>query len=397
MSYLQLDDPPYPPRPQPLPPSDASNMKYMFNPTHPQQKSRPITSVRRKRLLFSYAPDWILTIVLAALFLLLDKVDGYRRVFSLDDTSIRHPYAIHERVPNLALYLIAGVAPFVIMIIVNFITVRSWWDFHNSTLGLILGLALTGAFTQIVKITVGRPRPDLIDRCQPPAGLVDPPFGLTDWTVCTQTDNAIMRDGFRSFFSGHSSLSFAGLGFLAFYLAGKMHLFDSRGQTSKAWLALSPFMGATLVAISRTMDYRHHWHDVLVGSILGTVLAFFSYHQYYPSLASPLSHRPYSPRISSDDNDSHILPTHTKPSGSTAAAYADHDDIELDGTVPRRGPGSLEDVWREGSASREEGDKDMETARLTAVSGRRGTAADPQTGAPGGNMAGMTMRESDRQ
>ena len=89
---------------------------------------------------------------------------------------------------------------------------------------------------------------DIIDRCQPPAGAVDPVFGLSNWTICTQEENKILRDGFRSFPSGHSScmssnqlswhgsmnaivVSFAGLGFLAFYLAGKLHLFDSRGHT----------------------------------------------------------------------------------------------------------------------------------------------------------------------
>jgi hypothetical protein len=44
------------------------------------------------------------------------------------------------------------------------------------------------------------------------------------------------------------------------------------------------------------MDYRHHWQDVTAGSFLGLVLAFFAYHQYYPPLSSPMSHRPYNPR-----------------------------------------------------------------------------------------------------
>lgn len=30
-----------------------------------------------------------------------------------------------------------------------------------------------------------------------------------------------------------------------------------------------PSIGALLVAISRTEDYRHHWQDVFIGSLLG--------------------------------------------------------------------------------------------------------------------------------
>lgn len=122
---------------------------------------------------------------------------------------------------------------------------------------------MTGVITQFTKFTVGRPRPgtyvvpsiapsnallDVIDRCQPPSGYVDPPFGLSTAAICTQTDMSILKDGFRSFPSGHSSLSFAGLGFLAFYLgkrysrksihrldaciypAGKLHLFDHKAH-----------------------------------------------------------------------------------------------------------------------------------------------------------------------
>ncbi|KAF8652706.1 hypothetical protein AX16_004210 [Volvariella volvacea WC 439] len=267
----------------------------------PSRQRAPITPAHRKRLLISYAPDWIITIVLGAIFLSLDKVDGYRRSFSVKDTSLRHTYAVHERVPNLALYVICGVAPLLIQPVINFLTVRTLWDLHNSMLFLVLSLAVTGSITQFVKITVGRPRPDLLDRCRPSLGTTDPEFGLSVWTICTTTDNRLLRDGFRSFPSGHSSMSFAGLGFLAFYIAGKLHLFDRRGVAGKAWLALGPFSAAALVAISRTMDYRHHWHDVVVGSLLGTVCAYFSYRQYYPSLSDKLCHRPYSPRIGRED------------------------------------------------------------------------------------------------
>ncbi|KAJ7285704.1 phosphatidic acid phosphatase type 2/haloperoxidase [Mycena rebaudengoi] len=307
-----------------------------------------ITPTRRRKLLMSYAPDWAITLVLAAAFFSLDLVHGFRRQFSLEDTSLRYPYAVHERVPNYALYLIAIVSPFVLQAVINLATIRSWWDFHNSTLGLVLSLSITGSITQFTKLTVGRPRPDIIDRCQPVAGSVDPLWRLSNSSICTTEQfSHLLDDGFRSFPSGHSSLSFAGLGFLAYYLAGKLHLFDHRGYAGRAWLSFLPFSGAALVAISRTMDNRHHWSDVLVGSILGTVVSYFSYRQYYPSLESEVSHLPYSPRIARED-----IPPHSRR--MTSSPYGDHptendvihDNGPLEGTVQRGAPGPLREVWR---------------------------------------------------
>jgi len=192
----------------------------------------------------------------------------------------------------------------------------------------------------------------------PVPGSVDPIHGLSTSAICTQTDEFIMRDGFRSFPSGHSSLSFAGLGFLSLYLAGKLHLFDRRGHTGKAWLSLTPLAGAALVAISRSMDYRHHWHDILVGSVLGLTLAYFSYRQYFPSLSSEVSHRPYSPRTKRDDKeDSGLLPTHSRHPSEVGQGYRDsidHSSVELDGTVRRDVSVSLSRIWKDGNESRHE-------------------------------------------
>ncbi|KAJ7489846.1 phosphatidic acid phosphatase type 2/haloperoxidase [Mycena galericulata] len=303
--------------------------------------------LRTRQLLMSYAPDWIITLALAAIFFSLDPIHGFRREFSLQDTSLHYTYAVHERIPDYALYLIAVVSPVILQALINYFTIRSWWDLHNGLLGLILGLSIAGSVTQFTKLTVGRPRPDLLDRCQPRAGSVDPLYGLSNSSICTTSnDSAIMLDGFRSFPSGHASISFAGLGFLGFYLAGKLHLFDHRGYAAKAWVSLVPFAGAALVAISRTMDNRHHWQDVLVGSILGTVVSYFTYRQYYPSLASEVSHRPYAPRVGRDDLPSHHVRTNSHQS------YGDHPtagDVvrsgPLEGTVLRQGPNSLRDVW----------------------------------------------------
>lgn len=44
------------------------------------------------------------------------------------------------------------------------------------------------------------------------------------------------------------------------------------------------------------MDNRHHWQDVLVGSLVGLGFSFFSYRQYYPPLSAPDAHLPFEPR-----------------------------------------------------------------------------------------------------
>jgi hypothetical protein len=64
--------------------------------------------------------------------------------------------------------------------------------------------------------------------------------------------------------------SFAGLGFLSWYLAGKMTAFDRRGHVAKLCVVLLPLLVAALVAVSRVDDYWHHWQDVCTGGVLGT-------------------------------------------------------------------------------------------------------------------------------
>lgn len=58
-----------------------------------------------------------------------------------------------------------------------------------------------------------------------------------------------------------------------------------------------PIIGALLVAISRTEDYRHHWQDVTIGALLGTFCAYFAYRQYYPGLSQDSCRDPFLTRV----------------------------------------------------------------------------------------------------
>ena len=137
---------------------------------------------------------------------------------------------------------------------------------------------------------IGRLRPDFLARCLP---KID---GAGN-AVCTQTKALIMKEGRRSFPSGHASISFSGLGFLGFFLAGQLRIFDGQAHLTRVSMCIAPLTLSLIVAISRVMDYRHHWSDVVAGSLLGLGVAWIVYQLYFPPLTSVRADRPYLTRI----------------------------------------------------------------------------------------------------
>lgn len=166
---------------------------------------------------------------------------------------------------------------------------------HEVTyLSFAISVILSAVITDIIKNAVGRPRPDLIARCIPAPETK--PNVLVSIDVCTREDGHVLQDGWRSFPSGHSSFSFAGLGFLSLFLAGQLHVFRyaSGGRDlSRTILCLAPLLGAAMIAISRCEDYRHDVYDVCVGTAIGVTVAYWSYRRHWPSLASDKSDEPY--------------------------------------------------------------------------------------------------------
>lgn len=191
----------------------------------------------------------------------------------------------------------AGFLPLLILVLWATIFQPGVHKTHVTVLGLFISLILTSFLTNVVKNSVGRPRPDLISRCKPRNDTAQ--HSLVTIEVCTETDHHILHDGWRSFPSGHSSFAFSGLGYLALVFAGQMHIFRPHTDLARVLLALAPLVGAALIAISRCEDYRHDVYDVTTGSLLGMLIAFFSYRRYYPGLETPHCDRPFPSRAES--------------------------------------------------------------------------------------------------
>lgn len=212
-------------------------------------------------------------------------------MFFINDLRIAFPHAEQERVPVSMNFVYALFIPLGFLISINSITKASFHKHHSTILGLAIAVILTSFLTDIVKNTVGRPRPDLIARCKPAGGT--PRDMLVTIDVCTETDHHTLQDGWRSFPSGHSSFSFAGLGYTALFLAGQLRIFRDKRDLGRALISLAPLVGAAMVAISRCQDYRHDVYDVCTGSLLGMVVGFWSYRRYWPRLTSRDCDTPY--------------------------------------------------------------------------------------------------------
>ena len=205
--------------------------------------------------------------------------------------------------PAAWLFIYAGAVPLA-TILVWLVVVRSdLQKAHITLLGLFISLILTAFITDVIKNAVGRPRPDLLARCQPAPGT--PSEGLVSIDVCTETRIHVLQDGWRSFPSGHSSFAFSGLGYLALFFASQMHVFRPRADLARQIMVLAPLLGAALIAISRLEDYRHDVFDVVIGSLLGSVITYMTWRRHYPSLGSSVCHTPHAIL---DDNNINMKP-----------------------------------------------------------------------------------------
>lgn len=282
----------------------------------------------------SYASEYLGLAILIALYILTQFfVEPFHRMFSLDNLAIQFPHAEVERVSVSWLFVYAGAIPLAILVLWALLFRPGAHKAHVTILGFFISLILTSFITDVVKNAVGRPRPDLIARCEPEKGA--PAHALVTFEICTETDHHTLHDGWRSFPSGHSSFAFSGLGYLALVLAGQCHVFRPRTDLSRVLLALAPLLAAIMIAISRCEDYRHDVYDVTVGSLLGMLVAWFTYRRYYPPLRSKRCDTPYPSRAELADIRGFSKAKNDEEARLQSAAEFELDDMSSDDGAER--------------------------------------------------------------
>uniref|UniRef100_A0A1D1YRM1 Putative lipid phosphate phosphatase 3, chloroplastic n=1 Tax=Anthurium amnicola TaxID=1678845 RepID=A0A1D1YRM1_9ARAE len=231
------------------------------------------------KLAKTHMHDWLVLLLLAVIVVILNVIHPFYRFVGKDMMDdLKYPLKSNT-VPVWAVPVIAVILPLVIFLAFYYRR-RDVYDLHHAILGLLFSVLITAVITDAIKDAVGRPRPDFFWRCFPDGKeLYDQ---VTGNVICHGKDS-VVKEGHKSFPSGHTSWAFAGLGFLALYLSGKIQAFDRRGHVAKLCIVFLPLLVASLVGVSRVDDYWHHWHDVFVGGLLGIVVATLCYLQFFPA------------------------------------------------------------------------------------------------------------------
>ena len=325
---------------------------------------------RLKALLvpLSYIVDWLIIIIAAAVASVIGNITPNKRPFALSDLDISFPHT-DETISSTLLIVCSIAIPAAIILVVALLLPapatpgavsrasvwkRKLWEWHVGWLSLALSLVSAWVITSCSKNLFGKPRPDLLARCNPDrdnitafavGGFADVAEGvlLVSADICRSNDSSVLNDGFRSFPSGHSSFSAAGLVYLSLFLASKfavappfLDLWNQgqgasakafapagvrgahRHQTTESTMGLTtskddaddgvvdrdpdivearnqgaappvylllltaiPTFAAIYIASTRWSDFRHHGFDIIVGFLIGTITAYFAFRCYH--------------------------------------------------------------------------------------------------------------------
>eukprot|EP00168_Porphyra_purpurea_P011338 TRINITY_DN2885_c0_g1_i7.p1 TRINITY_DN2885_c0_g1~~TRINITY_DN2885_c0_g1_i7.p1 ORF type:complete len:314 (-),score=89.81 TRINITY_DN2885_c0_g1_i7:891-1832(-) len=200
----------------------------------------------------------------------------YARPIDLTDAAFTKPL-LPDLVPSFPVLIASYAIPISVVLLTETAlfgrsrTHKPLMPLPELLLALFEANGLTVLLTDVLKSAAGRPRPHFAAVCG--SYLASPPAAPF---TCAGAQLAV-DEARRSFPSGHSSLSMSAGVFTACYLAAVLRRGGGGGGGRwQVWMGVvvaAPLLVAALVAVSRTVDYHHHWSDVVAGATLGGGLA----------------------------------------------------------------------------------------------------------------------------
>ncbi|CAB3384535.1 Hypothetical predicted protein [Cloeon dipterum] len=231
-----------------------------------------------------------LALAAVGISLLVFKLWGqpYQRGFFCNDESLQHPFH-YSTVTSEMLYFTGFFIPIAIFLGTEVRRKRQgcravgarplplWmWETYRVVGVFLFGAACSQLTTDIGKYTIGRLRPHFLQLCKPniDCSLAENMHVYHEAFECTNAfvDAYTLKEVRLSFPSGHSSFSAYTMVFLVIYV-------QVRWTRHRIFTLLRPFVQflalslAWFTALTRVSNYKHHWSDVLVGSLQGSIVA----------------------------------------------------------------------------------------------------------------------------
>jgi len=251
------------------------------------------------RTLFVAVTVDVVLLLALGLYFLYNKLAGNPTVrgFFCDDLSISYP-ARSDSISWVSCLLVGGSVPLLI-IIVSELILRSVRGTETSVAGFgetllawigpfVAGFFFEHMFVDVAKYNVGRLRPNFIDNCRPYFTIDGSPYDCqntskpSEYIDDYQCINHDYKESLLSFPSGHTSLITYAMVFAVGYLELRMPSpLIKVSFLAKPMLQVALLLVAWYISLSRISDYKHHWSDVLAGSIIGSFTAFVALYYVY--------------------------------------------------------------------------------------------------------------------
>lgn len=232
----------------------------------------------------------VILIVLIPFVVFVTVVEPYRRGYFCDDNTIRYPYK-EDTITILTVALVGILLPTSVIIGTELMNHRRskqerlpyhvhpllWTLYHHLSV-FVFGCCMTMFATEMAKLAVGRLRPNFIFVCNPDKGVntcegYESSTYITEY-ICLGQNAKRIKESRLSFPSGHASFSVFTMVYLSIYLQARLRY--QWASFLRQFLQYTAAMAAFYTCLSRISDHKHHYSDVLGGTIVGLSIAFLT-------------------------------------------------------------------------------------------------------------------------
>ncbi|KAJ8717040.1 hypothetical protein PYW08_005439 [Mythimna loreyi] len=254
-----------------------------------ESQSSSTTSFWTRHAWWTFGVDIPLLLILLSLIGLFELgiIPNHKAGFFCNDPALSFPFN-GDTVNSATLMSTLFTMPLIFAIVTEYVFL--YGDFSESRIRrtctnsfyiyrtYIYGFIINLSTIEVMKGLVGSPRPTFFDLCEPDTGKTCNGSEFVSDFKCTSEKYSwwYQMDSYRSFPSGHASMSVYCGFFIAWYLQRRAFNWSNRSVFLVPILQLLCISYAATCSLTRITDHRHHWWDVLVGTVIGLFTFYYA-------------------------------------------------------------------------------------------------------------------------